>query len=80
MEWSVKKISAFLRAYDYGMYHVLGTPYLMYEGVTYEWKGYKLFPSDRKEKAVYFEGDHLMISDEDMKIKLIQMTPCVASK
>ena len=42
LDWPFEKISAFLRAYDYGGLQVVKEPYFMWEGKQYGFKGYQI--------------------------------------
>ncbi|WP_322174211.1 formyltransferase family protein [Acutalibacter caecimuris] len=40
LSWDTKKISAFLRAMDYGKFTILGKPSLQYQGTPFTWESY----------------------------------------
>lgn len=75
LNWSTDKISAFLRAYDYGLYNVLGKPHLVYEGTVYQWRGYKLTNCEHCEKTVIVRDGDMLIKEGDTEIHLTRLTP-----
>lgn len=75
LNWSADKISAFLRAYDYGIHAVMGKPHLTYEGVTYQWRGYKLNRCDQCKKTVTVQDGDMLIKEGETEIRLIRLSP-----
>lgn len=75
LNWSADKISAFLRAYDYGLYNVLGKPHLVYEGTTYQWRGYKLTRCEQCEKTVSVNDGDMLIKEGETEIRLTRLSP-----
>lgn len=75
LSWSADKISAFLRAYDYGMYNVMGKPHLSYEGMTYQWKGYKVTRCSQCEKTITVQDGDMLIIEGETEIRLTQLSP-----
>ena len=62
-EWNAEKISAFLRAMDYGILFTLGKPYVMIEGKKYTTGRYRLKKADApyNEDEVIFDNNTLTI-------------------
>ena len=73
-EWPIEKISAFLRALDYGPLKVLGTPMCVWDNKYYEIKKYKLSDSSNyyfpKVIALNEENGILLISERNKSIEL----------
>ena len=76
LNWSADKISAFLRAYDYSIYNIMGKPHLIYEGTTYQWKRYKLIHCDQCKKTVNVQNGNMLIKEGETEIHLNQLSPC----
>lgn len=75
LNWPADKISAFLRAYDYGFYDVIGKPHLIYEGTTYQWKGYKITSCELSERTVTVQQGDMLIREGTTEIRLTHMSP-----
>ena len=56
-EWSIDKMYAFLRSFDYGELNIIGRPHLVYEGVTYAWKTYLLIPEGCRSSRITLDTD-----------------------
>jgi len=61
-EWPAKKISAFLRAMDYGIVALLGKPKLMLEDKCYNWSSYRI------EKKQDINQEDITITDSSIII------------
>lgn len=51
-EWDIQKISAFLRAMDYGKLRILGTPIVMIEKKSYTWDSYNIIAEEEENVDV----------------------------
>ena len=56
-EWSIDKMYAFLRSFDYGDLNIIGRPHLVYEGVAYAWKTYLLIPEGCRSSRITLDTD-----------------------
>lgn len=63
-EWSMDKISAFLRAMDYGMFYTLGKPVLEYNGKRYSCGRYKI-----SETSEVVSDDVILMDNNTVTIK-----------
>lgn len=73
--WDYSKISAFLRAYDYGPLRLLGNAFIELEtNEQYIWRRYKLFPDKRGNDLVKYdvEKNKLIIQKENGTVELIK--------
>lgn len=70
LEWDGSKISAFLRAMDYSVLKVLGSPKLILDGKTYQWAKYDICPGNVTEKPLEFQGDEIHIFKDGFEIIL----------
>lgn len=70
LDWEGSKISAFLRAMDYSVLKVLGSPKLILDGKTYQWAKYEICPGNTVEKPVEFQGDEIHIFKNGFEIIL----------
>ena len=70
--WPCKKVSAFLRAFDYGPLHALGCPQVMIEGARYDIQNYKLDNvSDLKAQAGWVAQSSLWrMADDNLVIEM----------
>ena len=67
VKWDVNKISAFLRAMDYGSLNVLGRPYCLLGTERFEWDRYRIEQKDSDRMTDVNSG---IFSDEDNVIIL----------
>lgn len=70
LDWDGRKISAFLRAMDYSVLKVLGSPKLTLDGKTYQWAKYEICPGNVKEQPLEFQGDEIHIYKNGFEIIL----------
>jgi len=63
ISWGGAKISAFLRAMDYGFLSVFRSPRLIYNGLTYQWRKYKI-----SKDTNYNLEDSFVVSKEKIEI------------
>jgi methionyl-tRNA formyltransferase len=61
IDWSIKKIHAFLRSFDYGHLHLLGVPFIILDGHKYCWSKYKCTDSNITDKNVLFTNDKSIV-------------------
>lgn len=73
LAWDIKKISAFLRAMDYGKFNVLGRPFLKYQGTPFTWESYVIERSDDSgEKTQFsFGNGEAVFTGGGLSIKLL---------
>ena len=69
LSWNFDKMSAFLRAMDYGILEVLGQPYLALFDNNYKWKRYVLLPPDG-DFGIQKKNDSFIISTQHGCIRL----------
>ena len=69
--WNMEKISAFLRAMDYGKLNILGRPIIMLEGISYTWVSYRIINEIDEKKAVM--KDTCCIKKENLILVLCGM-------
>ncbi len=80
LDWSFDKMSAFMRAMDYGKLEVLNKPKLKLDTSTYIWNNYKILPHSEGEVSskdrVSFEDNNIVIEKkgEDKKLLLINIS------
>lgn len=80
LDWSFDKMSAFMRAMDYGKLEVLNKPKLKLDTSTYVWNNYKILPHSKGEVSpkdrVSFEDNNIVIEKkgEDKKLLLINIS------
>jgi len=72
---SGEHISRFLRSMDYGILGVLGTPFVVYEGVKYQWKSYSVIENEETEESVVLNSEEnaLQIVKSGVSIILKQL-------
>lgn len=71
LNWDMSKISAFLRAYDYGITaSPFGIPRISVEDCEYTWKKYKIDNNVQSEKRMDMQGDKIVFSDKCTRIVL----------
>ncbi|MDE6312755.1 MAG: hypothetical protein K2M46_03910 [Lachnospiraceae bacterium] len=70
LSWDGRKISAFLRAMDYSVLKVLGSPKLILDGKTYQWAKYQICSGNTTEKPVEFQGNEIHIYKNGFEIIL----------
>lgn len=70
VNWVGKKISAFLRAYDYRIGSPFSTPCLFYEGKKYQWKKYRIVCISNVDENVFIDNDTMKIRKKDADIFL----------
>ncbi len=68
--WPFHKISAFLRALDYGGLEVVKKPYLMQNGSAVFWKGYQITKEPQMEEEARFVGDDIEILRKEGRVLL----------
>ncbi len=78
MTWDGKKISAFLRAMDYGGVSVFEKPRLIYKGKSFWWKKYEIRHEEEKESCQQTGGEMLKITEDEIVIK--KDTICIRLK
>lgn len=69
VSWDGKKISAFLRAMDYGGVTVFEKPRLIYKGKGFLWKKYEIQHEEGKESSQQTGRDMLNITEDEIAIK-----------
>ena len=57
LEWSIKKMYAFLRSFDYGELEVMRRPQLIHKGHRYIWRAYSLVPGRCSDSGTVFDTD-----------------------
>lgn len=75
LNWNGKKISAFLRAMDYGILKVLGNPKIVFGNQVYEWKKSKIeLPSTNLEipDSIEIGADTITIVKDQYRFSLTQ--------
>jgi methionyl-tRNA formyltransferase len=71
LSWEGEKISAFLRAMDYGILEFLGKPKLMLDDECFTWKRYKILKdTNRKEEKLEFTNSMIRIIKPDYEFEL----------
>lgn len=68
--WPAVKISAFLRAMDYGRLQRLGRPYMLYEDRMLCWQRYHIERTGTQEDGVFWGDKSLCICKEGYSIRL----------
>lgn len=68
--WQFQKISAFLRALDYGGLDVVKRPYLVQNGNSIFWKSYQIIMEPQEKEEVRLEGNDIVILRKEGKIIL----------
>lgn len=71
INWTAEKISAFLRAMDYGKLQRLGRPCLPYAGRTLCWQRYTVEPAASQAESICVEGQNLTIHKKNHDIRLM---------
>ena len=56
-EWSIDKMYAFLRSFDYGELELIGRPHLAYRGHRYTWRAYSLVPERCSDSWIVFDAN-----------------------
>lgn len=56
-EWSINKMYAFLRSFDYGGLNIIGRPHLVYKGSRYTWKAYLLISEKYESSKTILDTD-----------------------
>lgn len=56
-EWSINKVYAFLRSFDYGELELIGRPCLVYGGHRYTWRAYSLVPEKCSDSGIVFDAN-----------------------
>lgn len=69
--WPAEKISAFLRAMDYGKLSRLGSPRLVYKGRILCWQRYNIKQMNSQPEGIKLEGSTLCISKSKHVIQLL---------
>lgn len=69
VSWDGKKISAFLRAMDYGGISVFEKPRLPYKGKSFSWKKYEIQYEEQKESCQQTGGEMLDMTEDEIVIK-----------
>jgi len=70
LDWDFNKISAFLRAMDYGPNNTLGNGKVIYSGNTYTWQRYSLDESEFDNEEVLQEENCIIITKPSGKVTL----------
>lgn len=70
LNWPGEKQSAFLRAMDYSVLHVMGHPKLLYKGRTYQWKKYEIYKTDSMEEKMIFQDSDIYLQKDKIVIIL----------
>lgn len=72
-DWSEEKISAFLRAMDYGILFTLGKPYLYYQNRKYHFRRYRLIPQSEPfaDDVVSFDNNSLTLNKKGGYLSII---------
>ena len=72
LSWSGPKMSAFLRAMDYGILETLGKPKLVYQGVAYNWKRYQISLSAKNHSKgkIVIGNDSIQVFKDSYRIDL----------
>ncbi len=77
LNWDGDKISAFLRAMDYGVLKMLGEPYLRLDSMVFSWRNYSIESCKcelKKNQVVYDKFSNcILINKENMCIKLLDI-------
>ncbi|MEY8392534.1 formyltransferase family protein [Lachnospiraceae bacterium 45-W7] len=68
--WPFEKISAFLRALDYGGLEIVKKPYIEKDGKSIFWKHYKILEEPQEEEKVCFDKGEIRILRKEGKILL----------
>lgn len=73
LDWTLDKISAFLRAMDYGILAYLGSPVVFANGKKYMWKKYMIEEStgESNSKSVECFSNEIRISERNKVVRLI---------
>lgn len=56
-EWSIDKMYAFLRSFDYGGLNIIGRPHLVYRGSRYTWRAYLLISEKCESSKTILDTD-----------------------
>lgn len=85
-DWSYERISAFLRALDYGALKMLGDGHIRLCGKTYTWSGYALCPRDTGPEGIVLLDGNITIHRESGSVLLKQCVeadvaraPCIGN-
>lgn len=70
LNWTAEKISAFLRAMDYGSLAMLGSPVVKYQNQVFIWDKYKINKISSKKQGIYLKNNILFIFKEEYEIIL----------
>ena len=70
LDWPFHKISAFLRALDYGGLDVVKKPCVVQNNRTIFWKSYQIQAEPQKKEAVCFAEDSISILRKEGRILL----------
>lgn len=76
LSWDIRKISSFLRAYDYFAAAPFGSPTVKWNGEMYTWKKYKITPCDTASKKISVAGQKLIAEGSGLKIVLTGLESC----
>lgn len=73
LSWDIKKISAFLRAMDYGKFNILGKPSLQYQEELFMWESYVIERSEYsgEKTKIAFRDREAVFRDGGLTIKLL---------
>jgi methionyl-tRNA formyltransferase len=76
LDWDGAKMSAFLRAMDYGILDVLGKPSVIIDGVGYTWKKYLIERSEVAQNMEFVDFEHgsVIIQRGNTKVTLIHFS------
>lgn len=69
-DWPQEKVSAFLRACDYGILNVVERPKLLLNGASFVWKTYKLTKEHPLPDGIHFTGDSILIQKPGLLVTL----------
>jgi methionyl-tRNA formyltransferase len=72
INWDKNKISAFLRAMDYGPLNILGSPKIIVNGVSYAWSKHEIIECEYQsnDNEVCIDNDMIIIRCKDANILL----------
>lgn len=70
LNWTGEKMSAFLRAMDYSILHVMKKPKLLYKNQVYQWKKYQISKTPSREEKMYVEGENITLQKNGIVIEL----------
>ena len=70
IKWEGRKISAFLRAYDYRVNSPFCEPYLFHDGKKYQWNKYRIVSIQNAVEKIIIKNDIITIKKKDIDIIL----------